>query len=1278
MTGQLSMPLFLKIFKMKKLFLVLLFFTGIANAQVVPLGMFHRNEVTTISYRDTETVIVEVTSATGRIWMDRNLGATQVATSSQDAAAYGHLYQWGRGADGHQIRNSTIIDLLSTSDTPGNENFIKNSTAAPFDWRSPQNDNLWQDADGTNNPCPCGFRLPTEAEWLAERAKWSSTNAAGAFASPLKLTMGGYRGNSGLFSNVNSRGFYYSSTVSGTSVRYIRFSSSVAEMLQAARSSGFTVRCIKPYASFTPTAPDAPTNVAATAGNNQATVTFSAPISDGGSTIASYIATSSPGGKTGSVTQSGSGAITVTGLTNGTPYTFTVTATNAIGTSTPSAASSAVTPATLPGVPTNVAATAGNNQATVTFEAPISDGGSTIASYIATSSPGGKTGSVTQSGSGAITVTGLTNGTAYTFTVTATNAIGTSTPSAASSSVTPVTVPGVPTNVAATAGNGQVIVTFETPISDGGSTIASYIATSSPGGKTGSVTQSGSGAITVTGLTNGTAYTFTVTATNAIGTSTPSAASSSVTPATLPGVPTNVAATAGNNQATVTFEAPISDGGSTITGYTVTSSAGDTQSGASSPITVTALTNGTVYTFTVTATNSVGTSGASSASSAVTPAAAATPKIGDFYQGGIVFYIAPTPTDLNSDGVEDIGLICAIDNQGAIIWNGGSQVDVLNARATDISAGSSNTDAIITTQGGTPATYASGLAKAYDGGGFNDWFLPSIDGLEEMYINQDIINTASEANGGAALGDTYIWSSTQYTNINAWVIGFGACHRCGGTIKTNNTNNILNVRAVRAFNSSTGTPSTAPDAPTIVTAAAGDTQATVTFTAPTSDGGSAITGYTATSTPGGFTGTLAQAAGGTITVIGLTNGTPYIFTVTATNALGTSGPSLDSSPVTPVGAPDAPTNVTAAAGDTQATVTFTAPTSDGGSAITVYTATSTPGGFTGTLDQAAGGYITVIGLTNGIAYTFTVTGTNANGSSTPSSVSNEVIPSTKPGTPTNISGAAGNGEATVTFTAPANDGGSAITGYTATSNPSGITSTVFQSGSGIITVTGLTNGTAYTFTVTATNSIGTSGASLASNVVTPAPTSSPPTNVFAVAGNREATVTFDAPTSDGGYAITGYTVTSNDGLIQNGSKSPIIVKDLVKSNLYTFTVTATNPMGTSYASSESNQITAVASPGSPILTADKTIGDRQVTLNFKAPLDDGGTPVTSYTAFCFEEDGKTLVGTISVDAANVPSTIKSIVYTGLTNGTKYGFRIIAYNSVGSSPKGTNVQYATLN
>jgi hypothetical protein len=184
----------------------------------------------------------------------------------------------------------------------------------------------------------------------------------------------------------------------------------------------------------------------------------------------------------------------------------------------------------VPGAPTIGTATAGNAQASVPFTAPASDGGSTVVSYTATSSPEGITGTLTQAGSGTITVTGLTNGTAYTFTVTATNAIGTGAASTASNSVTHATVPGAPTIGTAVAGNGQALVPFTAPASDGGSTILSYTATSSPGGITGTLTQAGSGTITVTGLTNGTAYTFTVTATNAIGTGAPSAASNSVTP----------------------------------------------------------------------------------------------------------------------------------------------------------------------------------------------------------------------------------------------------------------------------------------------------------------------------------------------------------------------------------------------------------------------------------------------------------------------------------------------------------------------------------------------------------------------------------------------------------------------------------------------------------------------------------------------------------------------------------------------------------------------------
>lgn len=109
-----------------------------------------------------------VTSLTGRVWMDRNLGATQVAVSAIDAAAYGDLYQWGRLKDGHQIRTSSTSTVASTGDIPGHSNFITISTA-PIDWRSPQNNSLWQGATGgVNNPCPSGYRIPTNAEWTTE------------------------------------------------------------------------------------------------------------------------------------------------------------------------------------------------------------------------------------------------------------------------------------------------------------------------------------------------------------------------------------------------------------------------------------------------------------------------------------------------------------------------------------------------------------------------------------------------------------------------------------------------------------------------------------------------------------------------------------------------------------------------------------------------------------------------------------------------------------------------------------------------------------------------------------------------------------------------------------------------------------------------------------------------------------------------------------------------------------------------------------------------------
>ncbi len=295
-------------------------------------------------------------------------------------------------------------------------------------------------------------------------------------------------------------------------------------------------------ASGTGSCPGAPTSVTASVTSSpsgSALVTWAAPI-DTGSGITGYAITALQGTTPVSTTTVGVQlSATLSGLTNGTSYTFKVAAAIATGYGTASVASNAVTPATVPGPPISVSASSGNASATVGWSAPISNGGASISSYTVTASPGGSSATVSGSTLSA-TVSGLTNGTSYTFSVIATNSQGSGTASDPSSSVTPssgtATVPDAPPTPTGTGGPSQVTLNWSAPASNGGAAITSYTVQTFQGGtlvSTLSVTAP-STSVVVAGLTNGLSYTFDVAALNSIGTGNASPLSQAIAVAQIP------------------------------------------------------------------------------------------------------------------------------------------------------------------------------------------------------------------------------------------------------------------------------------------------------------------------------------------------------------------------------------------------------------------------------------------------------------------------------------------------------------------------------------------------------------------------------------------------------------------------------------------------------------------------------------------------------------------------------------------------------------------------
>jgi hypothetical protein len=195
------------------------------------------------------TYNVIVSPTTGRKWLDRNLGASRVATAANDSLAFGDLFQWGRLADGHQLRTSDTTSVLSTTDVPPNSKFIAAFyTNTLGDWRKPSNDNLWQGSHGINSPCPAGWHVPSNSEWIAETG---IVDSASGFAQLKLVAQGGVRNTTGILAGGTAGGFYWTGTpitasASGANAYFYYITSTGSHSNGGTpRALGCRVRCIK-------------------------------------------------------------------------------------------------------------------------------------------------------------------------------------------------------------------------------------------------------------------------------------------------------------------------------------------------------------------------------------------------------------------------------------------------------------------------------------------------------------------------------------------------------------------------------------------------------------------------------------------------------------------------------------------------------------------------------------------------------------------------------------------------------------------------------------------------------------------------------------------------------------------------------------------------------------------------------------------------------------------------------------------------------------------------
>ena len=1102
---------------------------------------------------------------------------------------------------------------------------------------------------------------------------------------------------------------------------------------------------------------------------------------------------------------------TVVSLNNAEQYTFQVRAVNALGAGS-LAQSATVDPGMPPGAPTALQGAASENSVTLSWAAPLQNDGSTLntggspilryeysqktgsgdygewtaipanrlfqttsaddRTLTTTAATRAATGAITEAGTMGYVVRGLTAGTAYQFKVRAVNATGPSRDASMRNPVYPGTKPPAPANLNArpnyNAATGNATVTLSwTSGGDGGSPITKWeyltrtgatgladlstaagaadttwtvicdnsmgaapscasttsvtIPRADPDGPTGP-RPAPDGTLTFVDRTTAPAapalstgeHHFVVRAVNARGPGFQSGTDSASFSATVPSAPPAVhIGTTVASPASITLNwAPSVDGGVAITRYEYSVKVGSgsygawVDAGTTATATYTVPTGtpaGTVHTFRVRAVNPrgngshtespsiiAGAPGTPGASTLGTPAGAprldAAPgitqvnlelvgttgnatgarweysyKVGDGEYGDWAFISDAAGTLLTADtGLNIDGLENGVPHTFRIrALNGPLSSPILVARPA-IPGVAPPAPQGLTASAGDRSVTLSWTSGGSGGPPITEWQTCHLDGTNDC------------GDGDDGTGWTPIPRSGPDTTSHTFGPPSGALTNGTGYTYLVRAKNAIGVGARAQANEAT--PGKAPAAPSRVIVDAGDGYVTITVSAPprqATDG--PVVGYQVRKSQGDGAYDAWESLGTTVRppaipsaqngvrVTGLTNGASYTFQVRAVNAFGP-GAEITSSSVTPVGAPTAG-ELGADPGDGQVALSWAAGDS-GGSAITKWQYRMSSGnGYGAWMDIANSGpdttSHTVTGLDNGTTYTFQVRAVNRQGNAVPIT-SGAATPGTVPAAPS-VTAMRGNGQVDLSWTPGTAAGAGPTTGWQVRTDD-GDWMDIADSGADTTShsVTGLDNGTAYSFEVRAVNSFGAGAAGSAS--ATPATTPSAP-EVSAERGDGSTALSWTAG-DDGGSAVTGWQVQVNDGgwtdVAADTMSSSVDTDD---GAAYTFSVRGVNDVGEGAAGMAS--VEAGSAPAAPTVTA--TGGDGAITVSWTAG-DDGGSSVTAW-----HHRMKVSIGEYG-DWTEVSADATSVTLSDLGSGTgvlSYTFQVRGVNGVGEGEAGTS-------